>query len=385
MEYVQERVTTLHDFADPVPDAPTDRACVVVPMTERDHATLAAEQVLRTLERVDPARVVVALRADPAHAVEIRAWLDAYDFPCEVLWCNGPRVDDLFVEAGFDGPRGKGRDVWLALGVATALEDLVVVHDADARSYSERHVRRLLFPLDRGSDFAKGYYARVENGRLYGRLFRLFYTPLVRALADRHDAPLLDYLGAFRYALAGEFAATSDLARSLRVQRGWGLEVGTLGDAYAHAGFAGSAQVDLGTHEHDHRAVSGPQGLGDMSEEVGAALFHALADAGIELDFDTLPAAYRERAHALVEQYAADAAFNGLTYSPVDEREQVAAYAEAVRVPASDDRLPAWRSAPLDPRDVRDAARADLEEAANGGIDADEEDATDGPTGGDGE
>jgi len=42
MEYVQERVTTLHDLTDPTPDAPTDRATVVVPMTEREYAGLAA-------------------------------------------------------------------------------------------------------------------------------------------------------------------------------------------------------------------------------------------------------------------------------------------------------------------------------------------------------
>jgi glucosyl-3-phosphoglycerate synthase len=366
MEYVQERVTTLHDFADPVPDAPTDRACVVVPMTERDHATLAAERVLRTLERVDPGHVVIALRADPGRAVEVWEWLAAYDLPCEVVWCDGPRVGETLADAGLDGSRGKGRDVWLALGVASEAEEFVAIHDADAKGYSERHLARLLFPLARGYDFSKGYYARVENGRLYGRLCRLFYVPLVRALADRHDARLLDYLGAFRYALAGEFAATRELARSLRVQRGWGLEVGTLGDAFAGAGFEGSAQVDLGVHEHDHRAVAGPQGLGDMSEEVGAALFHALADVGVAPDFETLPAAYRERANALVDQYATDAAFNGFGYDVGEERDQVAAYAGAVRPPGTDERLPAWRDAPLDAAAVRAAARADLEAAANG-------------------
>jgi len=365
MEYVQERVTTLHDLADPVPDAPTDRAAVVVPMTERDHASLAAERVFATLEGLDPGRVVVALRADPERVGEVAAWLDGYDLAGEVLWCDGPRVEAALREAGLDGPRGKGRDVWLALGAATAPDDgeeFAVVHDADAKRYSERHVRRLLFPLARGHDFAKGYYARVEDGRLYGRLFRLFYRPLVRALAERRGAPVVDYLAAFRYALAGEFAATSGLARRLRLPRGWGLEVGTLGDAFAHAGFEGTAQVDLGVHEHDHRAVAGPRGLGDMSEEVGAALFRALADHGVDPDYDGLAEAYRAAGRRLVDQYAADAAFNGLEYDPEGEREQVEAYAGAVGPPGDDDRLPAWRDAPLAAGDLRAAARADLAE-----------------------
>jgi glucosyl-3-phosphoglycerate synthase len=165
--------------------------------------------------------------------------------------------------------------VWLALGQALN-EEYVVVHDADTETYSPAFVRRLLYPVANGHAFSKGYYARVEDGALYGRLFRLFFRPLVRALADAHAAPVLEYLESFRYALAGEFAATTDLAASLRVQRGWGLEVGTLGEAFHYAGFEESAQVDLGRYEHDHRAVSGPTGLADMSRAVGAATLRRL-------------------------------------------------------------------------------------------------------------
>jgi glucosyl-3-phosphoglycerate synthase len=360
MEYVQERVATLHAFDGPTPPAPTDRAAVVVPMTERDHGSLAAEGVLSALETVDPERVVVAIRAAPERVGEVADWLDGFDLPLVPLWCDGPRLADRLADAGLDGERGKGRDVWLALGVASACE-YVVVHDADATTYSPAHVPRLLFPLREGFRFAKGYYARVENDRLYGRLFRLFYEPLVRALADATDAPILAYLGAFRYALAGEFAATRDVVRSLRVQRGWGLEVGTLGDAFDAAGFDGTAQVDLGRHEHDHRAVSGPTGLSTMSRDVGRALLQVVEEHGVSPDYVTLPERYRETAEAFVRGYAADAAFNGLAYDPAEERGQVREYADAIAPPESDPRLPAWEDAPLSAADVREAAIADLE------------------------
>jgi glucosyl-3-phosphoglycerate synthase len=360
MEYVQERVATLHAFSDRVPDAPTDSAAVVVPLTEREHASLAAERVFTTLERIDPARVVVALRASPDTVSTVARWLDSFELSPEVIWCNAPEVRERLGEAGLNGPAGKGRDVWLALGVA-ASEEYVVVHDADTKTYSRAHVPRLLFPLAHGYDFSKGYYARVENDRLYGRLFRLFYTPLVRALDERHDAPIVDYLASFRYALAGEFAVTSDLARRLRAQRGWGLEVGTLGDAFTHAGFEGSAQVDLGQHEHDHRAVSGPQGLGDMCSEVATALFQAVTDAGLDFDFETLREEYRETAAQLVRQYETDARFNGLDFDAAGEREQVATYAEAIEQPGDDTRLPAWRDADLDPEAVVAASDAALD------------------------
>jgi len=364
MEYVQERIATLHDFDGTVPAAPTDRAAVVVPLTERDHASLAAERVFSRLERVDPACVYVALRAAPGQVGDVVRWVDSFDLDAEVLWCNAPAVESRLDERGLEEDAGKGRDVWLALGVA-ARHDYVAVHDADATTYSVAHVPKLLFPLANGYQFSKGYYARVENGRLYGRLFRLFVRPLFRALDEETDHPLVDYLLAFRYALAGEFAATSEVVRTLRVQPGWGLEVGTLGDAYDAAGFAGTAQVDLGTHEHDHRAVGGPEGLGDMCVEVGAALFHALAEHGVDLDYDALGAAYRDVARATIDQYAADAAFNGLEYDPAGERDQVAEYAAAVRAPGPDRRLPAWNDCDLDPETVRELSNRAIDEAAS--------------------
>jgi hypothetical protein len=63
MDYAQERVTTLHALQDHTPAAPTDQAAVVVPMAEREYGSLATEQILSELEAVDPARVVVPLRA----------------------------------------------------------------------------------------------------------------------------------------------------------------------------------------------------------------------------------------------------------------------------------------------------------------------------------
>jgi glucosyl-3-phosphoglycerate synthase len=362
MDYTQERVATLHDYGGADPDAPTDRAAVVVPMTDREYAGLAPERVFSELESVDPAEVVVPLRAPAGRVPEFRAWLEEFDVDLTVLWCDGPRVESLLADAGLDGERGKGRDVWLALGVAAAGNDYVVVHDADTTTYEGRDVRKLLFPLGEGFDFSKGYYARVENDRLYGRLFRLFYEPLVAALADAHDREVLSFLGAFRYALAGECAMTSDLARGVRVQRKWGLEVGTLGEAYRLAGTAGAAQVDLGRYGHDHRAVSGPTGLSEMSEGVGSALFRALEDAGVDVEYDTLAGRYLDQADAFVRAYGADAAFNGLDYDAADERGQTETYAGAISAPGPDTRLPAWDDAPLGPDEVAAAAAADAED-----------------------
>jgi glucosyl-3-phosphoglycerate synthase len=370
MEYVQEGVTTLHDFGGAAPAAPSGRATVVVPLTEREHAAPAADGVLATLESVGPERVVVPLHASPDRVGELAAWLEGFDLPTTVLWCDGPELNRLLAEAGVAGPRGKGRDVWLALGVAGE-SDYVVVHDADAKSYEARHVPKLLFPLAHGHAFSKGYYTRVEDDRLYGRLFRLFYRPLVEAMAAApgETADVVEFLGDFRYALAGEFATTGALARRLRVQRGWGLEVGTLGEAYRLVGADGTAQVDLGVHQHDHRAVTGPSGLSGMAEQVAEALFRAVEDNGGDPEYATLEERYRRAAGRLVDAYEADAAFNDLSFDRVDERRQVDAYAGAIDPPGADTRLPAWREVPLDPDAVVDAAAADLEAATAGTLD----------------
>jgi hypothetical protein len=368
MEYVQERVTTLHDFGNTAPSAPVERTTVLVPLTGRDYDTPAADRTFRALAALSPARVLVSLRAEPARVGPIVDWLDGFDLSTTVLWCTAPRVERRLAEAGLDGVAGKGRDAWLGLGLAAgggtgAGTEYVVVHDADAATYDGSTVSRLLFPLARGKAFAKGYYARVEDEKLYGRLCRLFYTPVVETLGAAHSAPVLAYLDAFRYPLAGEFAVTGALARRLRVPRDWGLEVGVLGDAFDIAGFAGSAQVDLGVHEHDHRSVSGPGGLGEMAGSVGATLFRLLEERDIEPDYETLPGRYRQTAGRLVEQYAADAAFNGLAYDPAGEREQVAAYATSIAPPTGDTRLPAWREVELEPDEIAALSAAAIDTA----------------------
>jgi glucosyl-3-phosphoglycerate synthase len=374
MEHAQERVTTLHDLGDADPAAPTGDAAVVVPATERDHATDAADGLLAALADAGVARVVVALRAPAERVPAVAAWLDGTDADTRLVWCGGPRVERCLADAGLDGRRGKGRDVWLGLGVALDADPAhVAFHDADVRGVRPRRLRRLLFPLARGHALSKGYYARVETSggdrRLYGRLTRLFYEPLVAALADRHDVrthPLVAYLGAFRYALAGEVALTAGLAADLPVARGWGLEVGTLAAAFARTGFSGAAQVDLGVHRHAHRSVTGDGGLAAASEAVGERLLRDAAAAGVPVDHGALRAAYRETAGRYVDAYAADAAFNGLSHDAADEREQTARYAAAVRAPTGrDDRLPPWAAAPLDPGTVAEAAATDLAEVAS--------------------
>ena len=360
MDYLQERITTLHAITDAVPPLPDGDSAVVVPIAGESDTAVRATHIFETLAGVGPDEVVVPLRSPPAVAASFDRWVTGFDLDVTTLWCNAPDVEPVLDAHGLGGVMGKGRDVWLGLGLAADRADYVAVHDADAATYSAAHVPRLLAPLTMDHAFVKGYYARVEDGQLYGRLARLFVAPLLRTLSAAHDHPVLAYLSAFRYPLAGEFAVTADTARSIRAQRAWGLEIGMLGEAYDVVGEAATAQVDLGIHRHDHRPVGGRGGLSTMAQEVGAALFRVLADHDLSPDYDGLPAAYRDAAEELIDQYGTDAAVNGLDYDPADERSQVRAYADSIRPPGSDERLPAWRDTDLDPAAVRDASREAL-------------------------
>ena len=367
MDYLQERITTLHDLTDAVPAMPAGESSVVVPIAGESEAAVTPTHVFEALETVGPDTVVVPLRAPRAVASAFDRWAGGFDLDVTTLWCNAPTVAPLLDDHGLDGAMGKGRDVWLGLGLAANRADYIAVHDADASTYSPKHVPRLLAGLELGYGFVKGYYARVEDGQLYGRLARLFVAPLLDALSRAHDDPLLDYLSAFRYPLAGEFAVTAEAARSIRAQRAWGLEVGMLGEAYDVVGETATAQVDLGVHRHDHRPVGGRGGLSTMAGEVGEALFRVLEDHGLAPDYERLPDAYRDAADTLIRQYGADAAVNGLDYDAEAERAQAQSYAESIRAPGPDDRLPAWTATTLSPSAVLAASREALDRPSGSG------------------
>ncbi|MCX5739801.1 MAG: glycosyl transferase, partial [Proteobacteria bacterium] len=183
-----------------------------------------------------------------------------------LIWSDGPRlrsIQERLRAEGLDpGARGKGRATWLAYGyvLATAEAHVVAVHDCDIRDYPRELLARLCFPTvhpNLNYEFAKGYYGRVTD-RLYGRVTRLFMTPLLRAMKSvLGPVPLLDYLDSFRYPLAGECAMTTDLVRINRIPSDWGLEVGVLAEVFRNCSAKRICQVELvENYEHKHRQLS---------------------------------------------------------------------------------------------------------------------------------
>jgi glucosyl-3-phosphoglycerate synthase len=264
-----------------------------------------------------------------------------------LIWSDGPRLrsirDRLRAEALDPGDRGKGRATWLAYGyvLATAEAHVVAVHDCDIRDYPRELLARLCFPTvhpNLNYEFAKGYYGRVTD-RLYGRVTRLFMTPLLRAMKSvLGPLPLLDYLDSFRYPLAGECAMTTDLVRINRIPSDWGLEVGVLAEVFRNCSAKRICQVELvENYEHKHRQLSehdASTGLHRMVVDIASSLIRNLASYGVQFDagfLNTLIAAYLRTAQDAVARYNDDAALNGLVFDRHEEEVAVETFARALR------------------------------------------------------
>ena len=248
----------------------------------------------------------------------------------DVIWNDGERIGEI-VERMQDhrfylGEPGKGMGAWMAYGLILGDPKIraIALHDSDILSYDRFLLHRLVYPILNpllDYEFCKGYYARLGD-RLYGRVTRLFFTPLIRALQKMLGrTPFLVYLDSFRYPLAGEFCMNADVARVNKIPSNWGLEIGTVSEVFKNYSTRRVCQVDLGMdYEHRHQGVGvadSNRGILRMARETSLSVFHSLASEGVELGdafFRTLRAAYSAMAHDAIRQYADLSMINGLYY-----------------------------------------------------------------------
>jgi len=132
----------------------------------------------------------------------------------DLLWNDGPRlkaIDKKLKEQGLAPEEpGKGRNVWYMFGYALASNkaQAIALHDCDITTYNKDLLARLIYPVANPTfsyKFCKGYYARIADNTINGRVCRLLVTPLLRALKRVCGTnEYLEYLDSFRYALAGD-------------------------------------------------------------------------------------------------------------------------------------------------------------------------------------
>jgi len=150
VDYKQDLITTIHDLGcdiDRLDDHLTELSqslptAVLIPSLYEELSRPALTQIRDQLMQCRFVNsVVISLYAETElqyrQAVE---FFQPLPQPTYVIWENGPRLTKLLAtlqEQGLDlmRHRGKGRAVWLGLGLASLEAAAIALHDADIVTY----------------------------------------------------------------------------------------------------------------------------------------------------------------------------------------------------------------------------------------------------------
>lgn len=341
---VEQLEEQLNEFSESRPIA------LVLPCLYSELQRVALKNILEQLKDVTYLNEIIITigRANEDEFKHAQEYFSILPQNYKLIWDDGERVQSLFnllKENGLDvGDPGKGRAAWIAYGYVLAREqsEVIALHDCDVLTYNRELLARLCYPLANPNmdyEFCKGYYPRVTD-RLYGRVTRLFISPIIRALKKIvGHMPFLVYLDSFRYPLAGEFSMKADLARINRIPADWGLEVGSLAEVYRNVSLKRICQVDLAdNYEHKHQDVSAhdaESGLLKMCTDISTSLFTVLSSEGVQFSeslFNTLYVTYLRIAQDSIKMYNDDASINGLFFDRHAEGLAVETFVQGIRI-----------------------------------------------------
>lgn len=350
-------ITTLHQLGKPSLErleaellgfSKTRPIALVLPALYSEFEGPAMPGIVQELAKVKYLNEIVLVldKASEADFGRVREFMAPITAEVKIIHNDGKRILEVYETLkrnGLDaGPRGKGRSAWLAYGyvLARGKSDVIALHDCDIVTYSRELLARLCYPIANPNlnyVFCKGYYSRVTN-KMNGRVTRLLVTPLIRSLQQlTGQLGFLAFLDSFRYALAGEFSMSADMARINRIPSDWGLEVGSLAEVYRNYSPRRVCQVDIATtYEHKHQILSAEdaeQGLMKMAVDICKSIFRTLASDGVvfsEGSFRSLIATYLRQAEDTLMKYEADAMINGLAFDRHEEAKAVEAFTRAI-------------------------------------------------------
>ncbi len=356
MDFYQEKITTIHDFSN-VSDkmihsleefAVSRRSVLIIPMLYEEIKSPSLANIVHELNKCNfIAEVIISLAADSKKEYEeVVRFFYSLNLAHLIVWCNGPRISKVIEgmkskDLDICSFAGKGKDVWIAIGIASLDAYAIVLHDADIVTYSKDFPAKLLYPVlhpKLNFLFNKGYYARInpENRMMYGRVFRLFVRPFMQALQKDVDckSEVLDYLQAFRYLLAGEFALTSNLALHLRFPSDWGLEVCLLAEVYRNSSLKRTCQTDLGYYDHKHKETGKDisEGLSKMVSDIILTLLRITNETtNVQISKPFVQGVYVKYirfAQDLIRQHHVDAICNNLIYDRHSEEKYVDVFSQ---------------------------------------------------------
>ena len=351
-------ITNLHNLTDrPLEDLERElisfsrlrRMSLVLPSLFSELEGPALDNIINDICRVPYLNeIVIGLdRADQKQFSYAQEFFDRLPQHKRILWNDGPRlqaIDAVLAEKGL-APKelGKGRNVWYCYGyvLASGRSQAVALHDCDILTYDRSMLARLIYPVANPNfnyAFAKGYYARIADHKMNGRVSRLLVTPLIRALRKVYGSlDFLDYLDSFRYPLSGEFSMRTDVLNDLRIPSDWGLEIGVLSEMKRNYSTNRLCQVDIAdNYDHKHQPLSpddAARGLSKMGIDICKAIFRKLATQGEVFSvesFRTIKATYFRIALDFIETYYNDALMNGLRLDRHAEEKAVELFAENI-------------------------------------------------------
>ncbi|MEL6119659.1 MAG: glycosyl transferase [Pseudomonadota bacterium] len=327
----------------------TRKITLVLPCLFSELEGPALEKIVDELSKVPYLhRIVVGLdQADEAQYRIAKKFFSRLPQQHIVIWNDSPRMKALGARLDHIGlapdEPGKGKNVWTCMGYLIACADtsVMALHDCDIVSYNREMLARLVYPVAHpgfGYQMAKGFYPRIDDKKLNGRVTRLLVSPLLIALKKVvGDRDYLDYLRSFRYPLSGEFAMRMMTLPDLRIPSDWGLEIGVLSEAWRNLAPQSVCQVEIAdAYDHKHQVLSpddASKGLSRMSTDICKAIFRKLASDGTVFTpnlFRSLKATYYRAALDLLESYYSDAKMNGLTVDRHLEEKSVELFADNI-------------------------------------------------------
>ncbi len=289
--------------------------------------------------------VIIGLdKANESEAKNAWKFFKKIKVPFTILWNDGPKLmkldNELKKKNLAPNQEGKGRNVWYCIGMCIARDTArsVALHDCDIKTYDRRMLAKLFYPVVNplfNFEFCKGYYPRVANDKMNGRVARLLVAPLLTALEKTiGKSDYLEFMKSFKYPLAGEFSFRRNVLPELRISSDWGIEVGILSEMQRSFSPSNICQVDLAdTYDHKHQDLSlsdETKGLSKMSIDIIKTFIKKLATQGNSFSrekFRSLKATYYRSALDLIDIYRSDAEMNGLKFDSHKEEEAVELFA----------------------------------------------------------
>ena len=264
--------------------------------------------------------------------------------PFSILWNDGPKLRKLDKELKVIdlAPKqmGKGSSVWYCIGMAIARDEArsVALHDCDIKTYDRRLLAKLFYPVENplfNYEFCKGYYPRIADNRMHGRVARLLVNPLLTAMEKTiGKSDYIDFMKSFKYPLAGEFSFRRNILPELRISSDWGIEIAILSEMQRNYSSNNICQVELAdNYDHKHQILSikdSSKGLSKMSIDIIKTLVRKLATQGYSFSketFRSIKATYYRSALDLIDIYRSDAQMNDLKFDSHNEEKTVELFA----------------------------------------------------------